>query len=125
MLPCTQMRFIIILIALFVLPAGCSPDNKSGDPNTCPLSDPMVNTPWIQNIITNHDCVLYAGAKLSVCSYKATTYFYLENPASSLGICVRSLYNCKGQKVLDGAAPDANWQAFLQAQANLTVLWTK
>lgn len=120
-----RLSVTILSIAATLLLFTCSSKETAGDPNTCPLSDPILSTPWIQNIISNHDCTLYAGAKLSVCSYKATTYFYLENSASSLGICLRALYNCKGQKVLDGASPDANWQEFLQNQANLTVIWTK
>ena len=77
---------------------GCGKDSPTTDSNTCNLSDPVINTTWVQQIISDADCVLYKGATLSTCTYKGATHVYMENLASSLGICVKALYDCSGKK---------------------------
>lgn len=118
-------KLIIAFACLVVFIYGCGKDAQSTDPNACTLADPVINTVWVQQIIAGTDCPLYKGATLSSCTYKGQTCIYLENMASSQGVCTQVVYDCKGQKLLEGFFPDSDWQDFKNNMTNKSTFWTK
>ncbi len=123
----------LIIVLLFYLIACKKSNNNTSDnisraivPNTCD-SSALINDPlsvfWIQRVIAGDDCQLYRGAYLSTCTYQGRLVVYLQNFASSLGICTATLYSCKGEVIFRG---DSAYNLDIQnIYLNKKTFWTK
>lgn len=121
-----KLLTISLIFGLLALTAvQCGKHDSAVDPNACTLSSPAVNTPWIQQIISGTDCVMFAGAEISTCTYNGKTCVYVDNSASSQAICDKLLYDCKGQKMLDGTSSSASWDDFKKNVTNKVKIWSK
>ena len=123
----------LIIVLLFYLIACKKSNNNTSDTisraivaNTCD-STALINDPlsvfWIQRVIAGDDCQLYRGAYLSTCIYQGRLVVYLQNFASSLGICTATLYSCKGEVIFRG---DSAYNLDIQnIYLNKKTFWTK
>jgi len=123
---------LIIVLLSYLIACKKSNNNTSDNisravvANTCD-SSALINDPlsvfWIQRVIAGDDCPLYRGASLTTCIYQGRLVVYLQNFASSLGICTTTLYSCKGEVLLRGLYAD---YADSQNQySNKKTFWTK
>lgn len=122
------MRILTISLAICLLTvsfSNCGKHDATVDPNACTLAEPIINTTWVQQLISSTDCVMFGGAEVYSCTYNAKTCIYVDNEASSQGVCTEQLYDCKGTKMLDGASPKASWDDFKKNVTNKVKIWSK
>ncbi|HYK77412.1 MAG TPA: hypothetical protein VEV16_10565 [Daejeonella sp.] len=117
---------IIFLVSLSAL--SCDKTNVEVDSaiNACGVTS-FDELTWAQALITGKGpCeLIYKGATITMYDYNNEKVFYFENPASSLGVCTRAVYNCSGAIIIPAMAEAKVWGDFETKRKNKRLLWQK
>ena len=115
-------KLIILLIASFAIPS-CKDEPKVTASLICNVQNPIEDLTWLSNILNNKtDCKIYSGASLYSYVYNNATVFYLQNPLSSHGICVESVYDCNGSSLFSWI-DESEWSNFKAKRTNEKLIW--
>lgn len=113
-------KIIILLMVCFTLPS-CKDESKVATASTCNVQNPIEDLTWLSNVLNGKtDCKIYSGASLYSYVYNKATVFYLQNPASSLGICTELAYDCNGNKLFSSIE---EWSNFKAGRTDEKLIW--
>ena len=113
-------KLIILLVLCFILPS-CKDEPKVTASLTCNVQNPIEDLTWLSNVLNSKtDCKIYAGSSLYSYVYNKATVFYLQNPASSLGICTELAYDCNGNKLFPSSE---EWSNFKTGRTDEKLIW--
>ncbi|HYK76774.1 MAG TPA: hypothetical protein VEV16_07345 [Daejeonella sp.] len=116
---------IIFLVSLSAL--SCDKVNVEADNiNACGVTT-FDELTWAQALISGQGpCqFLYKDASITMYDYKGEKVFYFENPASSVYVCTRAVYNCSGTIIIPAFAEAKDWDDFETKRKNERLLWRK
>lgn len=95
----------------------------------CGTKNPLNDLAWIKKVLsdsyyfsTGVQLTVYSGAKFYCCNYNGENVFYLDNPASNLGIGNKVVFDCQSNVLLAGYEAV---QDFLKNKTNEQLLWSK
>lgn len=115
-------KTITFLVVCFTL-LSCKEEPKVTTSATCNFQNPIEDLVWLSNLLNGKtDCKIYSGATLYLYVYNNATVFYLQNPLSSHGICVESVYDCNGRRLFSWI-DESQWNSFKANRTNEKLIW--
>lgn len=98
----------------------------------CGTKDLLNELVWVKKVLSSsyyfsngQQLIVYSGAKFYCCIYDDENVFFLDNPASNLGIGNKVVFDCQGNVILAGIGSESSLQDFLKNKTNEQLLWTK
>lgn len=129
-----KFRYLLLTATLLSISVFSCDKNTLADNETtscgCLGQSSINDIPWIKDLISDKYkfpngtiLMVYRPAQFFCCTYNNESVFYLINPASSLGIGNKVVFNCQGTVLFSGF--DSLWQDFLNKKKNEQLLWSK
>jgi len=128
------LYLLFVTTFLFFSLSDCNKTTKQSETYSCSCGakDPLNDLTWIKKVLSGSyyfsngsQLIVYSGAKFYCCTYNNENVFYLDNPASNLGVSNQVVFDCQGNVILAGIGSASSLQDFLKNKTNEQLLWSK